>query len=603
MARGNEEITALRVYGRLLRKLTRPGVMRSLVESRRLNPETRDSLAYRLEVAARQWPDRPAIKFEDRVLTWREFNATCNRYAHTLTDLGVGRGDVVVVNIINRPEMLLCTMAALKIGAIAALVNTGQTGESLAHSMNLVKPRAVITGEEQLDVLGTIDDLDDVTDTWIYCADHGERGCPDGWIDLDLAAQAASTEDPPGTSEITLGHPAVYIYTSGTTGLPKAAVTPHSRLRMGGLMVGKVVQELGPDDTVFSALPLYHSTGLLGGWAACVHTGASLAIARRFSAADFWDDIRRFEATCFSYVGEVLRYLLNQPPHPDDRRHRVRAIYGAGLRPEIWHEFKERFGIEGIHEVYGASESPSGFLNLLNFDRTCGWNPRGWKTVAFDTENDHPVRGADGHLQEVGPGSVGLLIMKVDEHQRFEGYTDEAATTAKVVRDAFTPGDTWFNTGDLVLNQGHGHVRFADRTGDTFRWTGENVATTEVEGVASSWPQIDQAVVYGVEVSGTEGRCGMALVLLEDGEELDLAGFATHLRDNLPRYAVPRFLRVGQEVAMTGTFRFQKFELKREAYDPDQVGDPLYLLTPSDDAFRPLTASLRDQVDRREIRL
>lgn len=603
MARRNDEITAWQVTSRLARKLAGPGVLKSLVESRRLDHDTVDSLGYRLQVAARTWPDRPAVKFEDRVLTWHEFNARCNQYAHTLTDLGVGKGDVVVVNVVNRPEMLLSSMAVMKLGAVAALVNTGLTGESLAHSMRVVEPRAVIVGEEQLDALDSMGPIEGITDTWVFSRDLGDRHCPDGWVDLDTASAASSTLDPAVTAGLRLGDPALYIYTSGTTGLPKAAVTLHARMRLGGLLVGRVVQELSPDDTMYCALPLYHSTGLLGGWAPCVHTGAALAVARKFSASEFWDDIRRHDAMGFSYVGEVLRFLLNQPPSPDDRNHRVRAIYGAGLRPEIWDEFKSRFGIDRIHEVWGASESPNGFLNILNFDRTVGWNPRGWKVVEYDIEQDAPVRGSDGFLREVKRGGTGLLIMSIDEHQRFEGYTDPDATESKIIRDAFRPGDAWFNSGDLMFNQGYGHLQFRDRTGDTFRWNGENVATTEVEGVAGRWPQLTQCVVYGVEVPGTEGRCGMALVNVADGEELDVAGLTAHLRDNLPRFAVPRFLRVAGDVAVTGTFKYQKFDLKREGYDLGKVDDPLYVLGAEHDAFQPLTPELVGQIEAGSLRL
>lgn len=602
MAKGNEEITALRVYGRLLKKMSRPGVLPAFVKSRRLDNDTVDSLGQRVVVAAETWPNQAAVKYEDRVLSWREFNERTNQYAHVLADRGVGKHDVVVVDIINRPEMLVATMAVLKLGGIAALVNTGIKGDALAHSLRLVNPTTIIVGEEQAASLETIA-TDGIAEDWLWVADRSEDGPRDGWTDLDVLADTAPTADPAVTETLTLGHPAIYIYTSGTTGFPKAAITKHLRLRMGGMLVGKAILELGPDDTVYSPLPLYHSTGLLGGWASAVHTGSAIAVARQFSASRFWEDVRKFDASAFNYVGETLRYLLNQPPSPEDRAHRVRGIYGAGLRTEIWDEFKQRFDIPNIYEVWGASESPNGFLNLLNFDKTIGWNPMGWKTVAWNQEEEAPVRGTDGFLQEVGPGEVGLLIMKIDAHQEFAGYTDEEATERKIIRDAFEEGDAWFDSGDLIENLGHGHARFVDRTGDTFRWGGENVATTEVEGVAGSWHQVEQAVVYGVEVPGMEGRCGMALVLLRDGEQLDREGFAKHLRANLPKFAVPRFLRIATSLAMTGTFRPQKYDLKQQGFDLDVIGDPLLILPPGEDAFRTLTADDAEAIGAGDLRL
>jgi len=602
MAKGNEEITALRVYGRLLKKMSRPGVLPAFVKSRRLDNETVDSLGQRVVAAAATWPDHAAIKYEDRAMSWREFNERTNQYAHVLADRGVEMEDVVVVDIINRPEMLVATMAVLKLGAIAALVNTGIKGAALAHSLRLVNPKTVVVGEEQMASLDTIS-TDGIASDWLWVADRGDANAPDGWTDLEQAADTASTSNPAVTETLKLGQPAVYIYTSGTTGFPKAAITKHLRLRMGGMLVGRAVLELTPQDTVYSPLPLYHSTGLLGGWASAVHTGSAIGVARQFSASSFWDDVRRFNASAFNYVGETLRYLLNQPPSPEDRNHRVRGIYGAGLRTEIWDEFKQRFDIPSIYEVWGASESPNGFLNLLNFDKTIGWNPMGWKTVEWDAQAEEPARGPDGLMSEVGPGHTGLLIMKIDAHQEFAGYTDEEATEKKVLRNVFEEGDTWFDSGDLIENLGHGHARFIDRTGDTFRWAGENVATTEVEGVAGSWHQVDQAVVYGVEVPGMEGRCGMALLMLRDGEQLDGEGFAKHLRANLPKFAVPRFVRIGSTLAMTGTFRPQKYDLKQEAYDLSAVADPIMILPPAEDAYRRLEEEDVDAIRAGDLRL
>lgn len=597
MTLDTDTISARQFYGRLVRKLSHRGVLRGLIDVQKLDDDTVDSLGRQLELAAQRWPDRTAVRFEGRSWTWAEFNAWCNRYAHVLGDLGVRDGDVVVVDATNRPAMLAATMAVLKLGGTAALINTSVKGASLTHCIRLVEPAALVVGEEQLDSVRAIhDDLAAMVKTHVFVADAGERPAPDGWYDLDEISIAMADANPARTAEIRLGHDALYIYTSGTTGLPKAAISPHRRLRMGGLVVGRALLELNPDDAVYCALPLYHSTGFLGGWAACVHTGATLVPSRSFRASRFWDDIRECDATAFLYVGEMLRYLCNQPRRSDDRQHRVRAVYGAGLRADLWDAFKQRFGISEVYEVYGASESPSGFLNFFNFDRTCGWNPKGWRAVAYEADAGKPVRGPEGRMRAVGPGEVGLLIMEIDKHQPFTGYTDAAATEKKVLRDAFKPGDAWFDSGDLVLNQGHGHMRFVDRTGDTFRWRGQNVATTEVEGVLNGWRQVEECTVYGVEVPGAEGRCGMAWVKLVDGEDLDLKGFADHLREYLPDYAVPRFLRLGDHVEMTGTLRHKKGDLRDEAFDVERARVPMFLLRPSDDAWQPLKGKLHEAV-------
>jgi fatty-acyl-CoA synthase len=291
-----------------------------------------------------------------------------------------------------------------------------------------------------------------------------------------------------------------------------------------------------------------------------------LALGRNFSASRFWDDIQRTRSTAFCYIGELCRYLLNQPVRPNERTHRVRVVVGNGLRPEIWDEFTQRFGIGRVAEFYGASECNLAFINAFNIERTAGMCPLPFAVVAFDGDTGQPAREADGRLRKVGAGHVGLLITKVTDKAPFDGYTDADATEKKLVRNGFRRGDCWFNTGDLVRDQGWSHVAFVDRLGDTFRWKGENVATTEVEGALDEWPAIELAVVYGVEVPGADGRAGMAAVKLRDGAELDGSGLARHLADRLPGYAIPLFLRVIDEVEQTSTFKSRKVALREDGY-------------------------------------
>lgn len=604
MPRDNETITGWRVYSRLVRVLTRKGTLKALIASRRLDPESNDSFGKEIERAAAKWPDGIAIKFEDRQLTFAQVNAAANRYARALASLGVSKGDVVAINIENRPEFLLTLSGVYKLGAVGALINTSLRSAALSHCLSLVDPRVVIVGEEQLDAVLALEGRGAIAPIWAHIADRGEAGCPEGFADLDALAAAQSEENLPETNAIKLGDPATYVYTSGTTGLPKASINDHRRLRYGGILVGGLVVRCGPGDTTYTALPFYHVTSLMGGYSGAIHTGAAVAIGRRFRASTFWEEIRRHDATAMIYIGEMLRYLHNQPRTARDRDHRVRVMYGAGLRHEIWADFKERFGIEQVREVYGSSESPSAFLNLLNFDKTAGWSPTGWKTVAYDVDQDAPVRGDDGLLVEVRPGGVGLLIFEISDAQPYNGYTDEEASAKKVLTDVFKPGDRWFHTGDLVLNQGHGHIRFIDRVGDTFRWRGENVATTEVERVLNGWHQIEDAVVYGVEVPGTEGRCGMAWVRVRPEEELDLDGLAKTLRAELPGYAVPRFLTTGAgDAAVTGTFKHQKADLKRAGYRRESNAGPVHVLAPDADGFAPLTAQAEAQIAAGALRL
>ncbi len=587
----------------MARKFSHPGVLRTLIKMLRMSGAEQDSFGALLERTAARWPERVGVRFEDKSWTWREFNEWCNRYAHTLKSYGIGKGDVVAVNITNRPGFLVALMGTVKLGGVAALLNTGLKGESLAQNISAVRPKALIVGEEQLDVLEGLGSPTSLASLLFFVPDTGSTPTPHGFLDLEAASVSVSTTNLPETATLTFADPAVYIYTSGTTGLPKAAIYPHQRLVWGGGGMGAVLQELRPFETVYGPLPLYHTAGLMGGFAASVYTGATFVLARRFSASTFWDEIRHYGANTFTYVGEILRYLYNQPPSPRDREHNVRTITGSGLRSEMWLEFKSRFGIKEVQEVYGASETPTGFVNLFNFDQTCGWAPRGVATIAYDLDADQPRRAPDGRAIKVPPGQFGLLVMKIAPYQQFYGYTDEEATQQKILHDVFKPGDRWFNSGDLVLNQGHGHVRFVDRLGDTFRWHSENVATTQVEGVIDEWPQIAESVVWGVAVPDSEGRCGMAKVLLREGESLDEKGFAAHLRGQLPEFAVPRFLRISKQVELTGTFKYKKQDLRDTGFDLSKIDDPVLVLTPADDAFHPLTPQLQSEIEAGAVRL
>jgi fatty-acyl-CoA synthase len=297
-------------------------------------------------------------------------------------------------------------------------------------------------------------------------------------------------------------------------------------------------------------------------------------LGRAFSASNFWTDIARDQATAFVYVGEVCRYLLNQPPTPAERAHRVRVVVGNGLRAELWTEFRKRFRIRRVVEFYGASECPLAFINVFNVSQTAGIGALPYAVVDYDTETGEPVRDSEGRLRRVGRGNVGLLMSKVTAMAPFDGYVrDDKATEKKLVRDGFEPGDVWFDTGDLVLDQGCSHVAFVDRLGDTFRWKGENVATTQVEAAITAVDAIENAVVYGVAIPGTDGKAGMAAVILREGAVFDGADLARSLFRQLPAYAVPLFVRVVDELPRTSTFKNRKVELRSAGYDPDTDGE------------------------------
>jgi fatty-acyl-CoA synthase len=320
-----------------------------------------------------------------------------------------------------------------------------------------------------------------------------------------------------------------------------------------------------------------------------------LALGKSFSASKFWDDVIRYGATAFIYIGEICAYLLNQPEKPTDRQHKVRVIIGNGLRPAIWDEFTKRFNIPRVCEFYAASEGNTAFVNFFNMDKSTGICPTPVAFVEYDPDTGQPVRDENGRVRKVKTGQPGLLLSKVSAFQPFDGYTDKKESEKKLVRDAFKKGDVWFNTGDLMRSQGFGHAAFTDRLGDTFRWKGENVATTEVEAALSTDKQVEECTVFGVEVEGAGGRAGMAAIQLKEGEEFDGKALAEAAYERLPGYAVPLFVRVVSELAHTSTFKSQKVDLRKEGYRAD-VDDPIYVLSGRSEGYVPFYDEYPDEV-------
>nr|WP_175278773.1 long-chain-acyl-CoA synthetase [Prescottella equi] len=535
-------------------------------------PDARESIGRVFQDLARRQPDRPFIRFDGASISYRQANERVNRYADVLVQQGVERGDVVGILMKNRPETLLLTLAAVKLGAVAGMLNHNQRGEVLAHSLSLLDSRVLVVGEECDEAISSLSG-----------APHADTVLSAG--KLDELAESADPSNPAVCEQIQAKERAFYIFTSGTTGMPKASLMSHFRWLKSMSGLGAMGVRLRRNDTLYCALPLYHNNALTVSLSSVLSSGATFAIARTFSASRFWDDAKRNGATAFVYIGEVCRYLLNQPERPSDRDNGIRLMVGNGLRPEIWTEFTERFGIDRVAEFYGASECNIAFVNALGVERTAGVCPLPHAVVEYDQDTGRARRAQDGRLRRVRVGEVGLLLSKVTDRAPFDGYTDPEATESKLVRDAFKDGDCWFDTGDLVRDQGFMHVAFVDRLGDTFRWKGENVATTEVEGAMSAHPAIEQSVVYGVAVPGADGKAGMAAVTLRDGHELDGARLAAHLFDRLPSYAVPLFVRVVDSLETTSTFKSRKVELREEAYSSDV--ERLYVLAGRRDGYRP----------------
>jgi citronellyl-CoA synthetase len=575
-----------------------PRIIKGLKLANVQDPTQPCGLGWCFEQATQRNPHGPALLCGDTVLSYAQVNEQANRIAHYLLAQGLGKGDCVAIVLENRPQLLITVLAVAKVGAVSAMINTSQTGDALVHSLALVAPVAVVVGDERVAVFNDVRGRTALADarTW-WVADQDSGAAPCGFVDL-----IGSSEDYPGDNplgrQVFFNDPCFYLYTSGTTGLPKAGVFRHGRWMRTSTSFGLIALDMQPDDVVYCTLPLYHATGLCVCWGAAVCGASGFAIRRKFSASHFWSDVRRYRATTLGYVGELCRYLIEQPASADDRRHEVRKMIGNGLRPGAWLAFKTRFGIGHICELYAASDGNIGFTNILNFDNTVGFSLMGWELVQYDHDSGAPLRNLQGRMQKVPKGEPGLLLARIDDKAPLDGYTDPAKTEKTVCRDVFVPGDRYFNTGDLLRNIGFGHGQFVDRLGDTYRWKGENVSTTEVENVLLQHPQIAEAVAYGVEITGTNGRAGMAAITpAESLATLDFNELLQFLQGKLPAYAVPLFLRIKVKMETTGTFKYQKTRLKAEAFDPCLTGEePIYAWLPDTSTYVRVDRQLATQI-------
>jgi fatty-acyl-CoA synthase len=552
------------------------------------------------DLAAR-YGDRPALISERETLTYRQWNAHANQYARWARAQGFVKGDVVCLMMPNRPEYLSVWVGLAKAGVVAALINTNLIGVALAHSVNVVGARAVIVDGELAAQFDTARALLDPTPRIVL---HGAAATESADERLDLATQALDDSNlaPAERGGVALPDPAVLIYTSGTTGLPKAARWTHLRLMRAMHGFSGVVNATA-EDRIYDALPMYHSNGGMLAPGIVLTVGGSIFIREKFSAREFWPEIARQNCTMFIYIGELCRYLVSAPPGPFDRAHRVRVCVGNGLRPDVWPAFAERFGVPEIVEFYAATE---GNVVLFNFDSTPGSIGRipGWaasrlpiKIIAYDAEQGSEVRNGAGRCVECAVDEIGEAIGEIregpkSEATRFDGYQDPVATKAKILRDVFREGDVWFRTGDLMRRDSRGYFYFIDRIGDTFRWKGENVSTTEVEQAISAYPGVAEANVYGVAIPGQEGRAGMAAIALSEGAAFDLDGLRAHLEGRLPSYARPLFIRLREALDHTGTFKLKKVDLAADGFDPARSSDAMYFDDRSKGGYRRVDVGL-----------
>ncbi|WP_286803031.1 long-chain-acyl-CoA synthetase [Marinobacter sp. UBA2498] len=555
-----------------------------------------------LESGVRNAPEQEIVYADQRRMSYRDLEERVNRLAGALAECGVKPGDTVAVMDWDTHRYLEAFFAIPMMGAVLHTVNVRLSPEQILYTLNHAEDDVILVNREFLPVLEELKDRIETVKRYVLLDDEG--GNLDSQLDIAgeyeaLLQQAPAEFDFPELDENTR---ATTFYTTGTTGLPKAAPGSHRKFIMAYGGFGLMSLAMKPEDVLYCTLPLYHGTALLVCWGSVLAGGSAIALRRKFSASAFWDDVRYYHATTFGYVGELCRYLLNQPPSEQDRNHSLTKMIGNGLRPSIWKEFKQRFGIETVAELYASSEGNIGFSNFFNMDNTVGFSTAPYKLVKFHDGTRDPVRNEKGFMQEVAKGEPGLLIGEITKKWSFEGYTQKEATEKSILRNAFKKGDAWFNTGDVLKEIGCGHLQFVDRMGDTYRWKGENVSTTEVENIIDGSGMVEEAIVYGVEIPGSNGKAGMVtLVPHSNGQEFDVNRLFAYLRDNLPAYAVPVFVRITHAIEKTGTFKYRKVDIQKLGYSL-RDGEEVYAWLPGTDGYTLLTPELVSEIDSGSVR-
>ena len=571
-----------------------PLIMKGVAWMEEHKLDTKYSIGLRIEEHAAKFPDNIALLFEEEKYTHKEFNENINRYANYFLKYGLKRGDTAVIFLENRSEYMFIIIAMGKLGVTSSLININLREKPLIHSLKHTPGRVYIIGEELLHAFESVKSKLELTEEQkeglFFLIDKGELKTPKEYTNLKDKIKKSDKENPPTTPEILMRDDFVYIFTSGTTGLPKAAILKNHSILKAMSWWGDMSADMKVDDIIYITTPLFHSHGIKVAFAAALYRGSAMAIARKFSASNFWDEVKKFNATCFNYVGEICRYLYNQPPKADDANNSITKIIGNGLRPDIWLDFKERFAIKEVREFYGATEDfVPNFCNIHNLDKTCGICLTPYAIVKYDMEAGQPFRNERGRMKRVKKGEVGLLLGQVTDPENFFMYKDKEETEKKVFRNVIRNGDMFINTGDLLRDIGYGHVQFVDRLGDTFRWKGENVSTEEVESVINSFKGIDMCSVYGVLVPHSEGRAGMVSILKNNAENFEFKDFLNYLQKNLPHYAIPLFIRIINEFSFTATHKIQKGKLKKEGFNSTEINDPFYVLLPSSSEYLTLT--------------
>ncbi len=521
--------------------------LKSIIEARGISIARDMSHADLLEekAAKPRLRNKVFLFWKETAFTYRQMDENANRVANYLKGVGGGRGDGLAILMKNSPRWLDVFFGLEKLGMYLVPVNVALRADQLAYILDNSEASVLVADHDLLEHYRAVAERAPRIRTVVVNTEGAPEGyrLPDGVLDLDRAYDPqVSAERPPDRYDP--DGLCIIMYTSGTTGLPKGVVYRYNSTNVKPLaIITRLLMH--EDDVAYTCYPLFHANALFLTVTTSLHGEATVALAERFSASRFWDDMRKYHVTTFNGLGAVIPILMKQPAKPDDLVNDVKIVVTAGCPAEIWPGFERRFGLK-VYEGYGAVDG--GSTVITNF----GTAPVGSMGRPLGSR----VRIVDADGNDCPPGVPGELICEIGKKKSSVEYFKNAEATNDKVRDG------WLYTGDLVYSDEGGYIYFVGRNTESMRRRGENVSAYEVEHAVLQHPDVLECAVYAVPSELTEDDIMVTLVPVE-GKTLDPAALASFLSKRLAKFAIPRYYRVVDAMPKTETHRVIKAELQK----------------------------------------
>jgi len=496
---------------------------------------------------ARIHKDRPFLYFNDEILSYAQVDSISNQFANGFRALGLEKNDKIAIMMVNHPYYLHVWFGAAKLGVVEVPINTAYKGELLKHLINNSESKVLIIDSEFLDRLPLIQkDLPRLER--IIC-----RGEVDTALSDSISMPISSIEDffdypdDPMTVDVLPSDPVAFIYTSGTTGLSKGVVCPNNYYLHTGRLVAQL-RDARADDVLYTFLPMFHINAQLMTVLTAMVADAQMVLSDRFSASKFWDDIRKYGATQFNYLGAVMTILSKQEPKPEDADVKVRYAFGAACPPDVMEKMEKKFGFECL-EGFGMSE-----IGLAVHD-AIGNRRRGSCGKVLDEYFE--VKLFDDDDNEIATGEIGEIVVRPKmPYIMMTEYYNMPDKTLEAYRNL------WFHTGDYAKKDADEFFYFVDRKKDAIRRRGENISSFEVEKVINTHPSVMESAVFAVPSELGEDEVMTAVVLKPDMDESP-AELIEFCNDRMAHFAVPRYVDFVSELPKTPTNRIEKYRMRQ----------------------------------------